>query len=165
MASKFIPTSLLILVLISLLFIGESYGIDANVENLNEVGHRKMLSGLQGEKTILQVDQQIYVISFNSTHGFGVLFFTLVSLALLFWSTHLMHDHICSNNTLKGELLEVRVSEKRLLDKIQDLKVDYVKLIGDVLEKVVKQQVSEIMNLEIRLRMPCWQENYWLRRS
>ncbi|WJX29500.1 hypothetical protein P8452_18135 [Trifolium repens] len=51
-----------------------------------------------------------------------------------------MHDHICSNNTLKGELLEVRVSEKRLLDKIQDLKVDYVKLIGDVLEKVVKQQ-------------------------
>jgi hypothetical protein len=76
-----------------------------------------------------------------------------------------MHDHICSNNTLKGELLEVRVSEKRLLDKIQDLKVDYVKLIGDVLEKVVKQQVSEIMNLEIRLRMPCWQENYWLRRS
>ncbi|KAK2396994.1 kinesin protein KIN-12D [Trifolium repens] len=108
---------------------------------------------------------EIYVISFNSTHGFGVLFFTLVSLALLFWSTHLMHDHICSNNTLKGELLEVRVSEKRLLDKIQDLKVDYVKLIGDVLEKVVKQQVSEIMNLEIRSRMPCWQENYWLRRS
>jgi kinesin family protein 15 len=59
-----------------------------------------------------------------------------------------MHDHICSNNTLKGELLEVRVSEKRLLDKIQDLKVDYVKLIGDVLEKVVKQQVSE--NHELR---------------
>jgi hypothetical protein len=57
------------------------------------------------------------------------------------------------------------VSEKRLLDKIKDLKVDYVKLIGDVLEKVVKQQVSEIMNLEIRLRMPWWQENYWLRRS
>ncbi|KAK2364841.1 kinesin protein KIN-12D [Trifolium repens] len=59
-----------------------------------------------------------------------------------------MHDHICSNNTLKCELLEVRVSEKRLLDKIQDLEVDYVKLIGDVIAKVVKQQVSE--NHELR---------------
>ncbi|MCI08654.1 hypothetical protein A2U01_0029731, partial [Trifolium medium] len=32
--------------------------IDANVKSLNEIGHRKMLSGLNGEKIILQVGQQ-----------------------------------------------------------------------------------------------------------
>ncbi|WJX69011.1 hypothetical protein P8452_53322 [Trifolium repens] len=54
MASKLIPTSLLILILISLLFIRESYGVDAN-----EIGHRKMLTVLKSEKTILEVSHQV----------------------------------------------------------------------------------------------------------
>jgi kinesin family protein 15 len=54
----------------------------------------------------------------------------------------LLKDVTCSNSALKGELLEVRMSEKRLLHKIQDLEVDYDKLIGDVIAKDVASEFS-----------------------
>nr|KYP49832.1 Kinesin-like protein KIF15 [Cajanus cajan] len=53
-----------------------------------------------------------------------------------------LKDVSCSNNALKGELVEVKEAKKRLLDKILDLEADYDKLIGDVIEKDVASEFS-----------------------
>lgn len=44
-----------------------------------------------------------------------------------------LKDVSCSNMALEDELFEVKESEKRLLDKIQDLEVDYDRVIVDVI--------------------------------
>ncbi|KAK7319825.1 hypothetical protein RJT34_04553 [Clitoria ternatea] len=46
----------------------------------------------------------------------------------------------CSNNELKGEVVEVKEANKRLLDRILDLEADYDKLIGDIVEKDVTSE-------------------------
>ncbi|TKY59131.1 Phragmoplast orienting kinesin 2 [Spatholobus suberectus] len=53
-----------------------------------------------------------------------------------------LKDVTCSNNALKGELVEVKEAKKRLLDKILDLEADYDKVIGDVIEQDVASEFS-----------------------
>lgn len=53
-----------------------------------------------------------------------------------------LKDVTCSNSALKGELVEVKESKKRLLDKILDLEADYDKVIGDVIAKDVVSEFS-----------------------
>ncbi|KAL2344857.1 hypothetical protein Fmac_006142 [Flemingia macrophylla] len=53
-----------------------------------------------------------------------------------------LKDVTCSNNALKGELVEVKEAKKSLLDKILDLESDYDKLIGDIIEKDVASEFS-----------------------
>ncbi|KAK7362682.1 hypothetical protein VNO77_04802 [Canavalia gladiata] len=53
-----------------------------------------------------------------------------------------LKDVACSNNALKGELVEVKEAKKRLLDKILDLEANYDKVIGDVIEKDVASEFS-----------------------
>ncbi|QCD83147.1 kinesin family member 15 [Vigna unguiculata] len=53
-----------------------------------------------------------------------------------------LKDVTCSNNALKGELVDVKETRKRLLDKILDLEADYDKVIADVIEKDVASEFS-----------------------
>ncbi|XP_027191010.1 kinesin-like protein KIN-12D isoform X2 [Cicer arietinum] len=66
----------------------------------------------------------------------------------------LLKDVTCSNNALKGELVEVKESEKKLLDKNRDLEADYDKVIGDVIAKDVASEFSfqQISFLEDQIR-------------
>ncbi|KAG4401136.1 hypothetical protein AAZX31_07G192900 [Glycine max] len=53
-----------------------------------------------------------------------------------------LKDVTCSNNALKGELIEANKEKKRLLDRILDLEADCDKLLGDVIEKDVTSEFS-----------------------
>ncbi|RDX99717.1 Kinesin-like protein KIN-12D, partial [Mucuna pruriens] len=53
-----------------------------------------------------------------------------------------LKDVTCSNNALKGELVEVKEAKQRLLDKILDLEADYDKVICEVIEKDVASEFS-----------------------
>jgi len=53
-----------------------------------------------------------------------------------------LKDVTCSNNALKGELVDVKETRKKLLDKILDLEADYDKVIADVIEKDVTSEFS-----------------------
>ncbi|CAI8618378.1 unnamed protein product [Vicia faba] len=66
----------------------------------------------------------------------------------------LLKDVSCSNIALKGELVEVKESEKRLLDEIRDLEVDYDRVIGDALAKNVASEFAfhHILFLEDQFR-------------
>lgn len=66
----------------------------------------------------------------------------------------LLKDVACSNIALKDELVVVKESEKRLLDKIQDLEVDYDKVIGDIIAKDVAFEfsVNQMFFLEDQIR-------------
>ncbi|CAJ1939382.1 unnamed protein product, partial [Sphenostylis stenocarpa] len=76
-----------------------------------------------------------------------------------------LKDVTCSNNALKGELVDVKKARERLLDKILDLEADYDKVIADVIEKDVAsefffQQISllELGNTELK-KVKCMLEN------
>ncbi|KAL5054076.1 hypothetical protein RYX36_034758 [Vicia faba] len=66
----------------------------------------------------------------------------------------LLKDVSCSNIAWKGELVEVKESEKRLLDEIRDLEVDYDRVIGDALAKNVASEFAfhHILFLEDQFR-------------
>lgn len=53
-----------------------------------------------------------------------------------------LKDVTCSNDALKGELVEVKEAKNRLLDKLIHLEVDYDEVIGDLIEKDVASQFS-----------------------
>ncbi|KAK7252061.1 hypothetical protein RIF29_35766 [Crotalaria pallida] len=68
-----------------------------------------------------------------------------------------LKDVTCSNNALKGELVEVKEANNRLLDVILHLEADYDELFGDLIEKHVAfefsfQQISvlEHQNAELK---------------
>ncbi|XP_058730761.1 kinesin-like protein KIN-12D [Vicia villosa] len=65
-----------------------------------------------------------------------------------------LKDVSCSNIALKDELVEVKESEIRLLNKIQDLEVYYDRAIGDVIEKTVASEFAShhILFLEDQIR-------------
>ncbi|CAL5213205.1 unnamed protein product [Lathyrus oleraceus] len=65
-----------------------------------------------------------------------------------------LKDVSCSNIALKDELVEVKESDKRLLDKIRDLEVDYDRVIADVIAKNVASEFAfhHILFLEDQIR-------------